>query len=240
MKNSTTETGSGASSGNGNQPPPERAFARGAQSPQRLKDTAIEKVEQTGERAREGVEHGRQQLADRIRRVGSVLRSTSDSLKEDDRVVARYAEQASDGFERVARYVNEAELSGVVRDVERFARSRPAVFFGGAFLIGLAAGRFLKSSRERGSNQSGGHASRRDVREDDFEGLFDVDTSAATEQEGGFQPMAGSALHTPPGGIGASPATGITSPQTGGFGGSQASSVPSPEPSGSAANPRKS
>jgi hypothetical protein len=40
-----------------------------------------------------------------------------------------------------------------VDEVENFARRRPAMFLGGAFLLGLAATRFLKSSRQSHSSE---------------------------------------------------------------------------------------
>jgi hypothetical protein len=61
--------------------------------------------------------------------------------------VAKYADSISDGVDRVANYVGSLEPGALVTDASRFARSKPAWFFGGAFLVGLAAGRFLKSSR---------------------------------------------------------------------------------------------
>ncbi|MET0411600.1 MAG: hypothetical protein ABW217_09895 [Polyangiaceae bacterium] len=66
---------------------------------------------------------------------------------QDDAIVAKYADSISDGIDLVATYVSVLEPGSLVGDVTRLARRRPAWFFGGAFLIGLAAGRFLKSSR---------------------------------------------------------------------------------------------
>ncbi|HEY6556163.1 MAG TPA: hypothetical protein VI072_02780, partial [Polyangiaceae bacterium] len=48
-----------------------------------------------------------------------------------------------------ASYVSETDPRDVLQDVQDFARQRPAWFFGGAFLLGLAAGRFLKASGDR-------------------------------------------------------------------------------------------
>ena len=92
-------------------------------------------------------------MADRIRRVGSALRSASDKLREEDQMAARYADIASEGVERAARYVGSTDLSRAVRDLEGFARRQPALFFGGAFLVGLAAGRFLQSTQHRRENR---------------------------------------------------------------------------------------
>jgi hypothetical protein len=138
---------------NGNQRPG-RLPERTQEAAERAGHAAIEKVENVRDRTRDGINQGKQQVADRIRRLSSALRSASETLREDDKVVARYADYASEAIEKAAGYVSSAEVARTVQDVERFARRQPALFFGGAFLLGLAAGRFLKSSRHR--NADGG------------------------------------------------------------------------------------
>lgn len=118
---------------------------------ERLRETAIDKAGQARDRVREGFGEGRQQVVNRIRGVGSALRSTSNSLRSSDDVVARYMETASRRIESAADYVSTAEVADLVREAERFARRQPAIFFGGAFLLGLAVGRFVKSSRSESS-----------------------------------------------------------------------------------------
>ena len=48
-----------------------------------------------------------------------------------------------------ADQIRQRGVADMFDDVSRFARRRPAVFIGGAFLIGLGIARFLKSSSER-------------------------------------------------------------------------------------------
>ena len=121
----------------------------------RAREAAIERVEQVRDRAREGIDRGKQEMADRIRRLGSALHSASDNLREEDSAIARYGDIASETIERAANYVGTADLKTTVRDVENFARREPALFFGGAFLLGLAAGRFLRSSAGRSEGGEG-------------------------------------------------------------------------------------
>src|SRR5215217_3478282 len=63
---------------------------------------------------------------------------------------SEYAEQgrekAAEQAERLSGYLSERDANELLREVEDFARNRPAVFLGGAFAIGIAAARFLKSS----------------------------------------------------------------------------------------------
>jgi len=121
----------------------------------RAREAAIERVEQVRDRAGEGIDRGKQQMAERIRRLGSALHSASDTLREEDSAIARYGDLASETIERAAKYVGSTDLKTTVRDVENFARREPALFFGGAFLLGLAAGRFLRSSAGRSDEGEG-------------------------------------------------------------------------------------
>lgn len=105
-------------------------------------DSAIEKVRAV----KTGIAEQRDQLAERIRRVGTAMRESGDRVRKEDEMAADYLRMASQRIDRVASYVTSADLSTMAGDTQEFIRKRPAVFFGGAFLVGLAAGRFLKAS----------------------------------------------------------------------------------------------
>ncbi len=113
---------------------------------EQIASSALDRVQSARDRAESGLSAQRGQVTRRIRRVGDALRVSSDELRLDDEVVADYLEKAGDRVERIAAYVSSASPSDLARDVHRFASERPAWFFGGTFLLGLAAGRFLKSS----------------------------------------------------------------------------------------------
>lgn len=95
---------------------------------------------------RERAESVKEDTAERIRRVASQVRSAGETLRPNDSFAASLAERASQSMEGIARYVASADARSFVQDAEQLARRQPAAFFGGAFLLGLAAGRFLKSS----------------------------------------------------------------------------------------------
>ncbi len=127
----------------------EQVATRAQETAERLKSSAHEQIEAAKERA----ETGREQAAERIRRVSAAMRGMGRDLRDqDDTFVAKYADSLSDGIERVASYVGSLEPASLAGDASRFARNKPAWFFGGAFLVGLAAGRFLKSSQPAGFN----------------------------------------------------------------------------------------
>lgn len=87
--------------------------------------------------------------AERVSTVADTLKSSSEDLAgRGEERVSRYVEQAADQVERIASYLQDAEVSEVVHRVERFARREPAAFMAGAFAVGFLASRLLKSSRE--------------------------------------------------------------------------------------------
>ncbi len=63
----------------------------------------------------------------------------SDTLTPEERAAVDDARREHDA---------ENGVSDMMDDVAAFARRRPALFIGGAFLIGLGVARFLKSSSE--------------------------------------------------------------------------------------------
>lgn len=55
--------------------------------------------------------------------------------------------------------MRERDANELIGEAENLARSRPAVFLGGAFVLGVAAARFLKSSSSGQTGASGGGSS---------------------------------------------------------------------------------
>jgi hypothetical protein len=134
-----------------------------------------EKVVEQANEVREKAESFKAQGGERIRDVAAQLQHVSENLREGDPFVADLAERASRGVERVASYVSASTPESVMRDAERLTRRQPALIFGSAFLIGLAAGRFLKSTSPGGTLQSSsgpGDDGELAVRQDRSSGFF--------------------------------------------------------------------
>jgi ElaB/YqjD/DUF883 family membrane-anchored ribosome-binding protein len=95
------------------------------------------------------MERGKHDAAQTLTTVASTLLNSGSQLRNEDQPMAgEYVEQAARQLERVANYVQNADVREMVSEVEDFARRRPAVFIGSAFAVGLLAARFLKSSRQ--------------------------------------------------------------------------------------------
>lgn len=83
--------------------------------------------------------------AERVRKLGATVRKIGEHLRiEDQRYIAERANGLSESLDDFAGYLNASNFSKLVRDTSAVARRSPTLFFGGAFVVGLAAGRFLK------------------------------------------------------------------------------------------------
>lgn len=103
-------------------------------------------AEKAKDQIRSLAETGKDRVAEKLDHVARALRTTGESLRdEDDAELSQYADVASDSVERVARYLKEHETVDLAEGIERIARQQPLLFLGGAFVAGLAIGRFFKS-----------------------------------------------------------------------------------------------
>ena len=90
--------------------------------------------------------------ADDINEVARALRQTREQLGGN--VAAPYVDKAAQQLERLSSFLRTADANQVVRGVESFARREPLLFLGGAFVLGIVAARFLKSSARETSEWS--------------------------------------------------------------------------------------
>jgi hypothetical protein len=92
---------------------------------------------------------------DSLGSVAQALRQASKHLRQGDQHgFAQYADKAADRVEQFSGDLRDKDVQAIVRDVERYAREQPALFLGGAFVLGLLGARFLKSTAHR--EESGG------------------------------------------------------------------------------------
>jgi hypothetical protein len=87
------------------------------------------------------------QASESIGQVARALRDTTDRMQDQgSATVAGYARQAAEQLERFSRRLDEQDLDEMLRGAQRLARTRPWVFVGAAFGLGVVAARFFKSS----------------------------------------------------------------------------------------------
>lgn len=127
------------------------------------KETSGQVVGQVSEQAVSRLSRQKEQAAAGLGSVAEVLRHTGEELRgqEGDAITqtaAQYSEVAVSKIEAVSTYLREHEMSDVVRDVENFARREPVIFMGAAFLVGMLAARFLKSTAPSTPGANGNNA----------------------------------------------------------------------------------
>ncbi|GAB4453018.1 MAG: hypothetical protein OHK0029_04970 [Armatimonadaceae bacterium] len=136
------------------------------------KEQALNAVEQTKQKAGEMVEKTRGQVREQIStrkedaagtltNVADALRQSSNTLRdaegETSTKLGNFQEAAADQIERFSGYLRDKDLEDIVRDTNQFAHRQPTLFIGGAFLVGIFAARFFKSS-ERRSVENGAYS----------------------------------------------------------------------------------
>ena len=79
--------------------------------------------------------------------VAGAVRSATQGLHESGQpALAGYVARAADEIDRWTSRLREQDLDDAVREVQQFARRKPAIFLGVAFGVGVLAARFFKSS----------------------------------------------------------------------------------------------
>ena len=116
---------------------------------------AREKTSSMLEEQKQNLASGLGTVAQEIRRVGDDLQTSGDN--QITNLTGKYSGTIAGGIERVSDYLEHHDVQDFVNDVQDFARRHPGIFIGGAFLVGMAATRFLKSGSE---SQTGSSARR--------------------------------------------------------------------------------
>lgn len=93
--------------------------------------------------------NGKESAAEGLGSVADALRETGQALRRQEAqpFLTDSIEAAANKVRAASDYLQDRTLRHIVRDVEGFARREPALFLGGAFVVGILGGRFLKSSR---------------------------------------------------------------------------------------------
>jgi hypothetical protein len=92
--------------------------------------------------------------ADYLSGIAQAVHRAAGEFDRDIPQAAQYIHSAAEQMESFASAVRDRDPRELVGEVQDFARRQPALFFGGAMLLGFAALRFVKSAEPR--NVSGG------------------------------------------------------------------------------------
>jgi hypothetical protein len=130
---------------------------------QHLKDQVQGVGQEVKERTQSAIAEGKGRITSGLDGIASTLGKTSEDLQSSELgQLAPYGERLQDWTQGLSDYLKTANAGDLLHDAESLARRQPVLFLGSAFVIGLAAARFLKSSSTRGraaSHYPGGEAS---------------------------------------------------------------------------------
>lgn len=104
------------------------------------------------ERQKESAVNDLSQVVNAVRRFGETL--TTEQGGPIARYAAEYGDKAAEKLEQLTNYIREQDPKRLLADVQNFGRRRPALMIGGAFLLGLAGARLIKSSMDTGTHHS--------------------------------------------------------------------------------------
>lgn len=96
------------------------------------------------------------QAAQSLNTVSDAVNQAAQQLRQNHQEpIAHVAETAAYGINQLADHLNSRSVNDLIGEAEDFASRQPALFLGGAFLLGVLGARFLKSSREGMSQPRG-------------------------------------------------------------------------------------
>jgi hypothetical protein len=118
-----------------------------------IKAIANDALTQIKDKTSDVLSEQKSNLTTGIKDVAGSIRKVAENLGEIEqesnvgKMTVQYGITFAQGLERFSDYVENANLKNLARDVEVFARRQPTLFVAGAFALGLAAARFLKTAR---------------------------------------------------------------------------------------------
>lgn len=119
------------------------------------KEQAKRTAAQVGEQAKQTVDSRMSDVAHEIGSVADAVRQTSQDIGVESQTLSKYGDRLAEQLEGISSYLNEKGVEDVLTDLQDFARRKPVVFLGGAFMLGIMAGRFVRSSGERYNQYEG-------------------------------------------------------------------------------------
>jgi|SRR5215213_1821631 len=124
---------------------------------QQAKQTTNEVVSQVQQQASSQINRQKDSAASELSTVVNAVRRFGETLNNEGqgpiaRFAAQYGDKAANGLDRVARYVREQDPKRLLEDVQNFGRRQPALMIGGAFLLGFAGARLIRTSMEAASS----------------------------------------------------------------------------------------
>jgi coenzyme F420-reducing hydrogenase alpha subunit len=103
-------------------------------------------LDDSTEKMKSAVSEQKNAGAEYLEKVAHAIHRAAGEFEADVPQAARYIRRAGSELSTVAKTVRQRDVRELITEVEDAARRQPALFFGGAVVLGFAALRFLKSS----------------------------------------------------------------------------------------------
>lgn len=165
-KQSTGDTGTGGKTGQGATGQQGQGQGQGQEQDlvQHAKHATGEIVNQVQQQAGQQIDRQKESAANDLSQVVNAVRRFGESLGAEQggpiaRYAAEYGDKAAQKLEQFAGYIRQQDAKRLLDDVQNFGRRRPGLMLGGAFLLGLAGARLIRSSIDAGMQHSGGQHS---------------------------------------------------------------------------------
>jgi hypothetical protein len=101
------------------------------------------------DQAKSRLDSQKEQGAETLSQAAQALRHAGEDLRQQNGMVAGVVDNAAGQIDRAAQYLQSHSVDQLMGDAEDLARRNSTMFLGGAFVLGLLAARFLKSSPPR-------------------------------------------------------------------------------------------
>lgn len=116
---------------------------------ERMREAARAKADAIKREAESQAELSKSNLAGRAFTIASAIRTAGRELEAQGEPLGVYAEMAGDKVAELSRYLEDRSTGDLMAEIEAVARRQPWIVVGGAFAIGVVAGRFLKAGAGR-------------------------------------------------------------------------------------------
>ncbi|MCA1596524.1 MAG: hypothetical protein LC772_08905, partial [Chloroflexi bacterium] len=130
-------------------PPLDQAKQQAQQVVQQAQQAAGQVAAQVRDQLQSRLTAEKDRAVEGLEIVGESLRSTGDKLQRHGQpMLSEYAVTAAESVEGLSGYLKNRDLGQIGREVEDFARSRPVLFLGSIFAVGVLSARFFKSTAQ--------------------------------------------------------------------------------------------
>ena len=125
----------------------ETAKAKTGELVDQAKTQASALTAQATDKVKEQIGDKKTQAAESLTAITDVIRQTASSLEEKGQApIANAVTGLASKVDDFAGYLQNKNVDELAGDITAYAKANPQVFVGGAFLLGIALARFLKSS----------------------------------------------------------------------------------------------